>query len=96
MTGRSGLRPAVEQATAGTMRWLVRHRMLVFVVLAAAVIAAGVLDGPVSLVAGLPLLAACGLVTYLSWPVVDRRGRQLRAAILAAATAAVLVHAFAS
>ena len=87
------VRPTVERLAAGPMRWLVRRRILVFVVFLAAVIATFALGGPVSLAVGLPLAAFVGLVCYLSWPLVDERGRLLRAAVVAVVTAAVALHA---
>jgi|SRR6266545_1765331 len=77
------LRSAVERRSAPLL--IVMHQLprLVLPVLMAVLFGIGVIvAGPVGVVALALLLVFLGWLSYLSWPVVDARGRVIRLALL--------------
>jgi hypothetical protein len=89
----SPFRGRVEERSAVVVTYLAGRRLLVFVLLLAAVIGFLVLDGPLSLFIGLPLLAVIGWLSYLSWPHIAPGARVARGAVLLVIAAVILVHA---
>ncbi|HEX7355629.1 MAG TPA: DUF6703 family protein [Mycobacteriales bacterium] len=89
----SPLRARIEARSAVLVAYLSGRRALVFVLLIAAVIGFLVVPGPLSLLVGVPVLAAVGWLSYLSWPHVDPRARAVRAALLVLVTVVLIAHA---
>jgi hypothetical protein len=90
------LRRTVERSSAPVLLWL-SSRPKLLLPAGVAVLLIGGLAAPPRY--GLPLLLALSLVlgwlSYLSWPVLDGRGRAVRAAMLALIAVALLQRVFA-